>query len=69
MRIRMEGASFRFFRYSFIISLAFSVTSNILSSLCGGAASGASLFIVFVSYACPRVLSMSIFFTTFPYLP
>ena len=53
MRIRMEGASFRFFRYSLIISLAFSVTSNIFSSLCGGAVSGALPFILLVSYACP----------------
>jgi hypothetical protein len=37
MSIRMEGDSVRLFRYSFIISLAFSVTSNIFSSLCGGA--------------------------------
>jgi hypothetical protein len=33
----MEGASFRSLRYSFIISLAFSVTSNIFSSLFGSA--------------------------------
>jgi hypothetical protein len=37
MSIRMEGDSFRFFRYSLIISLAFSVTSNIFSSLFGNA--------------------------------
>jgi hypothetical protein len=37
MSMRMEGDSFRFFRYSLIISLAFSVTSNIFSSLFGDA--------------------------------
>lgn len=60
MSIRMEGASFRFFRYSFIISLAFSVTSNIFSSLCGGAG-GASPVNMTCNYARRCVLSMCIF--------
>jgi hypothetical protein len=57
MSMRMEGASFRSLRYSLIISLAFSVTSNIFSSLLGGAG-GASPVNVMQRYACHCVLSM-----------
>jgi hypothetical protein len=60
MSIRMEGASVRLFRYSLIISLAFSVTSNIFSSLCGGAG-GASPVNMAYKYARRCVLSMCIF--------
>lgn len=54
----MDGASVRFFRNSLIISLAFSVTSNIFSSLCGGALSGASPVNMAYNYARRYVLSI-----------
>jgi hypothetical protein len=68
MSIRMEGASVRLFRYSFIISLAFSVTSNIFSSLCVSAG-GASPVNCAVNYACPCVLSICIYSTNSPRFP